>query len=154
MERKWSCGLVEFQLSATPSHPVYICCNLVRESTVGPFSLPILRQIDQKTTEFKQVTYIPLKQHSFQSIRVFIRTLDNTPLPRAININQGSSLCTLHFKRLSNEMIRAAVFLSLMALCSEPWEAWEPCRLPSGCRCGVPVLHEIHCQNITVFPIF
>ncbi len=32
--------------------------------------------------------------------------------------------------------------------------AWEPCGLPAGCYCSVPVLHAINCRNITVFPIF
>ena len=31
---------------------------------------------------------------------------------------------------------------------------WEPCGAPSGCYCSRPVLHQIHCRNITVFPIF
>ena len=99
LEGKWSCGLVEFQLSAKPSEPVYVCCNLVRESTTGQFNIPILRQIDHKTTEFQQVTYVPLKQQDFQVIQIFIRTLENRPLPRARGINEGHSFCTLHFRR-------------------------------------------------------
>lgn len=31
---------------------------------------------------------------------------------------------------------------------------WEPCGSPSGCECSLPVLHHIHCRNITVFPLF
>ena len=31
---------------------------------------------------------------------------------------------------------------------------WEPCGVPSGCYCSVPLLHQIYCQNITVFPFF
>lgn len=99
LEGKWSCGLVEFQLSNTPNEPVYVCCNLVRESTSGPFNIPILREISQKTTEFKQVLYIPLKQHQFHTIQIFIRTLRNEPLPLARGVNEGSSFCTLHFRR-------------------------------------------------------
>lgn len=97
LEGKWLCGLVEFQLSATPAEPVYVCCDLVKESTTGSFNIPILRQIVQKTTQFAQVAYIPLKQNNFQSLKVFVRTLTNQPLPQAHGINQGESYCTLHF---------------------------------------------------------
>ena len=31
---------------------------------------------------------------------------------------------------------------------------WEPCGTPSGCFCSRPVLHQIHCRNITIFPVF
>ena len=30
----------------------------------------------------------------------------------------------------------------------------EPCGLPHGCVCSVPILHAISCTNITVFPFF
>lgn len=30
---------------------------------------------------------------------------------------------------------------------------WEPCGSPSGCYCSRPVLHQLHCRNITVFPL-
>ena len=99
LEGKWSCGLVEFQLSATPSEPVFVCCNLVKESTTGTFNIPVLRQIVQKTTQLAQVAYVPLKQKDFQTVQVFVRTLRNQPLPRAPGINQGDSYCTLHFRK-------------------------------------------------------
>ena len=50
-------------------------------------------------------------------------------------------------------MIRPTIILAFAALISGR-QAWEPCGLPAGCLCATPVLHEIHCQNITVFPIF
>lgn len=99
LEGKWSCGLVEFQLAGSPSEPVYVCCDLVRESTTGPFNIPILRMVHRKTTEFDQVTYVPLKQQDFHTIQVFIRTLENLPLPQNHGVNQGKSFCTLHFKQ-------------------------------------------------------
>lgn len=96
---KWSCALVEVLLAGAPSDPVYVCCDLVRESTTGPFTIPILRQVDHKSTEFKQVTYVPLKQHDFHTIQVYIRTLENRPLPQIHGVNKGTSFCSLHFKR-------------------------------------------------------
>ena len=99
LEGKWSCGLVEFQLSATPSEPVYVCCDIVKETTTGEFNIPILRQIVQKTTQFAQVAYIPLKKRNFQTVQVFVRTLANRPLPKTTGINQGDSYCTLHFRK-------------------------------------------------------
>ena len=30
----------------------------------------------------------------------------------------------------------------------------EPCGLPKGCFCSAPILHEITCTNVTVFPFF
>lgn len=99
LEGNWSCALVEFQLSGTPQEPVYVCCNLLRESPTGEFTLPILRQIDKKTNQFHQLSYIPLKTRYLHNIQVYIRTLRNQPLPQAHGINKGSSFCTLHFKR-------------------------------------------------------
>lgn len=31
---------------------------------------------------------------------------------------------------------------------------FEPCGLPAGCYCSTPVLHQIQCQDLTVFPVF
>lgn len=99
LEGKWSCALVEFQLSATPYEPVFVCCNLLKESTAGDFNIPVLRQIFQKTTQLAQIIYVPLKVNNFQSIQVFLRTLNNKPLPQAPGINKGDSYCTLHFRK-------------------------------------------------------
>lgn len=99
LEGKWSCGLVDFQLSGAPSEPVYVCCDLVKESSTGQYNIPVLRQVEHKVTEFRQVTYVPLKQHHFNTIRVYIKTLLNEPLPQNHGINRGTSFCTLHFKR-------------------------------------------------------
>lgn len=99
LEGHWTCALVEFVLSAAPQEPVYICCHLVTDSTCGQFSLPLLRQVDRKSTEFAELIYVPLAVTSFQTIHVFVRTLENRPLPRASGINSGDSSCALHFKR-------------------------------------------------------
>jgi hypothetical protein len=50
-------------------------------------------------------------------------------------------------------MLNPIVFLAFMAL-SEARQDWEACGLPAGCFCSVPILHEIQCQSIKVFPIF
>lgn len=94
LEGNWSCGLIEFALSGTPQEPVYVCCDLIRESTTGQFTLPVLRQVNAKTTEVKQVLYVPVKKLDFQTIRVFVKTLHNRDLPRG----PGDSSCTLHFR--------------------------------------------------------
>ena len=31
---------------------------------------------------------------------------------------------------------------------------FEPCGLPRGCLCSIPVLFSIRCTNVTVFPLF
>jgi len=103
LEGKWSCGLVEFVLNNAPQEPVYVCCDLVHESTTGDFAIPILRQVSHKTSEFERVLYVPLKERDFQTVRVYVRTRENRPLPQAPNINQGNSSATLHFKRHVNE---------------------------------------------------
>ena len=95
----WSCGLVEFQLSATPSEAVYVCCDLVRETFVGEFNIPVLRETNVKTIQFTQIVYVPLKKKTFQTLKVFVRTLRNEPLPQAPGINKGNSYCTLHFRK-------------------------------------------------------
>ena len=95
----WACGLVEFQLSATPSEPVYVCCDLAHESFVGDFNIPVLRETSVKTIQFTQVVYVPLKKKTFQTLKVFVRTLRNEPLPQALGINQGNSYGTLHFRK-------------------------------------------------------
>ncbi len=48
-------------------------------------------------------------------------------------------------------MLRPIVYLTLVVLtCGR--QDWEPCGLPSGCHCATPVLQEIQCHGITVFP--
>ena len=96
---KWYCGLVEVQLAGGPDEPVYVCCDLVKESSTGPFNIPILRQVESKTTEFREVTYVPLKQYEINTVQIFIRTLENRPLPQIHGANKGNSYCTLHFKQ-------------------------------------------------------
>ena len=32
--------------------------------------------------------------------------------------------------------------------------AYVPCGQPEGCMCSEPVLHDIACTNVTVFPLF
>lgn len=50
-------------------------------------------------------------------------------------------------------MIRTIGFLSLLGM---SWckQGWEPCGLPKGCYCSIPILHQIQCTNINVFPFF
>ncbi len=52
LEGEWSCALIEFVLNAAPQQPVFVCCNLVHESSTGDFSAPVLRQVSHKTSEF------------------------------------------------------------------------------------------------------
>ena len=56
----------------------------------------------------------------------------------------------------SNEMSRALTLMILLTFVGEMCakQDWEPCGLPSGCYCSRPILHQIHCTNITVFPFF
>ena len=60
---------------------------------------------------------------------------------------------TVSARSTSAEMIRAVFFVAVMGL-SLGHPEWEPCGLPSGCYCSRPVLHDIQCKNIKVFPIF
>lgn len=96
---EWECGLLECQLFATPTTPAYICCDLVEESLVAEFKLPILRRIRLKTaTEFQQVSYFPLKTRGFNTVRIYVRTWNNKPL-YATSGQPGHTYCTLHFRR-------------------------------------------------------
>jgi len=33
-------------------------------------------------------------------------------------------------------------------------QTFGPCGLPAGCYCTAPILHQIQCRNVTVFPFF
>lgn len=50
-------------------------------------------------------------------------------------------------------MLSALLFTTFLWVTNAQGD-WETCGLPSGCYCSRPVLHQIHCRNITVFPIF
>ena len=53
-------------------------------------------------------------------------------------------------------MSRSLILLLLLTLMVEVFakQDWEPCGLPSECYCSRPILTQIHCPNISVFPTF
>ena len=54
---------------------------------------------------------------------------------------------------MSRSLIPLLLLLAFMAeICAK--QDWEPCGLPGGCYCSRPILDQIHCPNITVFPVF
>jgi len=95
LDGEWSCGLVECQLFGVPADPVFVCCDLVHESSVGEFKLPVLRRIRLKTTQFSEVAYMPLKTTDFNTIRIYVMKW-NKRLPEK---RSGHTYCTLHFQR-------------------------------------------------------
>ncbi len=96
LEGEWECGFVQFYYTASTDKPFYVCCDLVHESHVGDFKLPILRRVQLKTTQFAHVIYAPMKTRDFNSIRVYMRTWKNKPA-KAL---RGPTYFTLHFRRL------------------------------------------------------
>ncbi len=95
LEGDWSCGLVEFQLFGQPRDPLYVCCDLVEENFTGEFKLPVLRRVRLKTTQFAQVTYLPIKIRDFNTVRIYLKTSNNlNPSPKVEH-----TYCTLHFRR-------------------------------------------------------
>ena len=103
LEGKWSCGLVDYIHSAKPQHPIYVCCNLLSDLNTGEHTIPILRQVDLKTSSFENVLYVPVKQQDFDVVQVYVRTLENRPLPRSRGINRGDSSALLHFRRQDDD---------------------------------------------------
>lgn len=96
MEGEWECGLLQFQYNVSTEKPYYVCCDLVRESFVGDYTLPVLRRVRLKGIQFIKVIYVPLKTRDFNSIRVYMRSWKNKD-PTGL---RGRSFCTLHFRRV------------------------------------------------------
>jgi len=51
------------------------------------------------------------------------------------------------------KLIEGALILSLLGIGTGK-QTYIPCGQPTGCYCTAPILHQIQCTNITVFPIF
>ncbi len=99
LEGAWECGLMQFKYTTTAStteKPFYVCCDLVSESYSGDFTLPILRRVRLRTTQFSHVIYVPLKTRDFNVVRLYLRTWKNKDSP----VQRGDTHCTLHFRRI------------------------------------------------------
>lgn len=100
LEGQWQCALVECVLPSRPPAPLYVCCDSIVESSTGDFSIPILRQVDKKTSAFENVLYHPLKDTDIHTLRLYCLTYENLPVPLVAN---GVSTCVLHFTRLDDD---------------------------------------------------
>ena len=101
LEGEWECGLVQFEYVTSSDTPYYVCCDIVNESYVGDYKLPVLRRVRttgrKPSTQFNSVNYVSLKSHDFDSIRVYLRNWRNAP---ALRVRAGTH-CTLHFRRIA-----------------------------------------------------
>jgi hypothetical protein len=98
LEGDWSCGLVEFKFATTPPRTCYVCCNVVTESSVGEYYIPVLRQLYTPKEVFINIHYLPVKVKDFDTLHIFIRRAGNV----AFSGKQDKlklSYCTLHFVR-------------------------------------------------------
>lgn len=66
------CGVVEVKLPVVPKSPLFICTDLCVESITNSKTLPVLRQLGQKTFLPSFITYVPLRVQSFDTIRIYI----------------------------------------------------------------------------------
>jgi hypothetical protein len=96
LEGDWECGVVAFDLSSTPLEPVFICCDLVRETRVGKTKIPVLRQVRLIAHQLTQVFYRPVKITDFNTIRIYMRTWRG-PLKK--KKDSAHTYCTLHFRQ-------------------------------------------------------
>ena len=99
LEGDWECALAQFQFFQTPSFPVFVCCDLIRESRVGDHRFPVLRQIRLKTTEFADVEYHTVKIRDFNTIRIYVRRWSGMYKPSGTGPSTGQTYCTLHFRK-------------------------------------------------------
>lgn len=72
-----------------------VCVDICRASIVNDVSLPVLAKVSEGRVAKKPLveTYIPLKQESAQSLRVYIRD----HMGRVPSFELGMVECTLHF---------------------------------------------------------
>lgn len=100
LDGKWVCGLVECVLPRTPRVPVYVCCDSIVESSAGDYVLPVLRQVHTKTSQFAHVLYVPIKETSLHTLRLYLRTASNQ------DVSPSRSAVTsilLHVKRYDDQ---------------------------------------------------
>ena len=97
LEGEWECGLVQFHCESSADAGYYVCCDLVSESYVGNFKLPVLRRVRQKLWQYRNILYVPLKTRDCNSIRLYMRTWRNRE-PTGV---KGSVYCLLHLKRVA-----------------------------------------------------
>lgn len=94
LDGEWECGLVQIIFQERSEGGYYLCCDLVTESFASERMLPVLRRIRDKTWQFHNVIYVPLKQHDFETIRIYLGTWDFQPSRLVQPLH-----CTLHFRR-------------------------------------------------------
>ena len=90
LEGEWECGLVSFQYNASAEKPYYVCCDLVTQSYVGDYMLPLLRRVRLKNVQYANVLYIALRIRDFNSIRVYMKSWKNKEASGV----KGRSYCT------------------------------------------------------------
>ncbi len=96
LEGEWECALVQFFMEGRSEGGFFVCTDVVAESHVGDFMLPVLRRVrESRTWQFKCLLYVPVKEHDFSSIRIFLRNWHNVEPARL----REQAHCTLHFRR-------------------------------------------------------
>lgn len=96
LEGEWECGLVQFEYTASSDKPFFVCSDVVMESYVGDYKLPVLRRVRLRNTQFNHVIYAPVKMRDLSSIHIFMRTWKN----KTAFMVRGRVFCTLHFRRV------------------------------------------------------
>jgi len=97
LKGEWECALVQFVMEGRSEAGFYVCCDILTESHVGDFMLPVLRRVRDKMWQFKIPLYVPVKTHSFNSIHIYLRNWHNVEPGRM----KDQTHCVLHFRRVS-----------------------------------------------------
>ncbi len=97
LEGDWECALVQFVIDGRSEAGFYVCTDVVAESYVGDFMLPVLRRVRDRMWQFKRLIYVPVKTRDFTTICVYLRKWNNLE-PTSLS---GHAHCMLHFRRVT-----------------------------------------------------
>lgn len=87
------CGVVEVKLQTAPQKSLLLCSDLCVESIVNSHTLPVLRRLNQKLFIPTYITYVPVRNQSFDTLRLYLSKESGEPA----NL-QGETRVTLHLR--------------------------------------------------------
>ena len=96
LQGHWTVSLTDLQIPLI-NKSVLICTDICENSIIGEKELPVLRRVtpDSEYIEFGHLNEIPIRIKHFQTIRIYIRDDNNSP----VKLLNHKVTVTLEFKK-------------------------------------------------------
>ncbi len=91
------CGLIEVRLPSTTGKKLFLCIDICEGSILNNKVLPVIRSLIKKDSAPSHIVYIPLRTHTFDSIRIYICD-ESGQLAKLARPATGETSLTLHLR--------------------------------------------------------